>query len=353
MAKLNRETHKQFGSVGTSDNFAQYGSTVGPGVTYTKDIAAIQAPSAWTNGWQSAVYPTNSAPFMEEMNAWCYEHSYQVAYMLQEGIPEWNSGTSYFIGSIVKKAGTFELYGSLINDNLGNALPSQVSNANWEYLNPSIKNPPGTVIESMAINPPAGTLRANGQAVSRVTYVGLFTASTIQTTGNTNLNNPIVTNIPDTSLMAAGMPICGPAIPSGTTIFSVDTGNQITLSQGASATQVGSYLNVCPFGVGDGSTTFNVVNKSGVTGIGTGTGAGLTLRTLGKIVGEETHLLTIPEIPSHTHTYIAATGGYYQGATPPSTLTQATPGTASGATGGGGSHNNMQPSIGMNYYVYF
>ena len=353
MAKLLRETHKQFGSAGTSDNFAQYGSIVGPGVAYTKDIDTIQALSAWTAGWQSAVYPSNSAPFLEEMNAWCYEHSYQMSYVLQEGIPEWDDATTYFIGSIVKKAGTFELYGSLINTNLGNALPSQVSNANWEYLNPSLKNPPGTVIESMAITPPAGTLRANGQAVSRVTYSSLFNASTIQTIGNTTISNPIVTNIPDTTGMVAGMPISGAAIAGGTTILSVDGLTQITLSANATSTQTGLAIVVAPFGVGDGSTTFNVVDRSGRVGIGTGTGSGLTLRTIGKTVGAETHALSTAELASHVHGGVPGNdpSAFAGGGNGSARYEVGTVNTAS--AGSGTTHNNMQPSIGMNYYVYF
>jgi microcystin-dependent protein len=38
--------------------------------------------------------------------------------------------------------------------------------------------------------------------------------------------------------------------------------------------------------------------------LASGAGAGLTARTLGQKAGEETHLLTIPEMPAHTHDWI-------------------------------------------------
>jgi microcystin-dependent protein len=119
------------------------------------------------------------------------------------------------------------------------------------------------------------------------------------------------------------------------------------------------------FGVGDGSTTFNIPDTRGRTSIGSGTGTGLTARTLGQLVGEETHILTVPEMPSHTHLQnphlhntqyrdiTAAAGGFrvtdITGAlNGPQTLNA----TATNQnTGGGGAHNNMQPSIVFNKII--
>jgi len=55
------------------------------------------------------------------------------------------------------------------------------------------------------------------------------------------------------------------------------------------------------FGTGDGSTTFNVPDFRGRASIGSGQGSGLTLRVIGAKGGEEVHVLTVSEIPSHTH----------------------------------------------------
>lgn len=55
------------------------------------------------------------------------------------------------------------------------------------------------------------------------------------------------------------------------------------------------------WGVGDGSTTFNIPNGAGRTFIGAGTGSGLTPRTLGASGGAEAHALTSAENGTHSH----------------------------------------------------
>jgi microcystin-dependent protein len=69
------------------------------------------------------------------------------------------------------------------------------------------------------------------------------------------------------------------------------------------------------YGTGDGSTTFNLPDLRGRVALGAGTGAGggasgsgkpaggsaLTARTVGDWAGEEKHLLSVAEMPSHAH----------------------------------------------------
>lgn len=84
-----------------------------------------------------------------------------------------------------------------------------------------------------------------------------------------------------------------------------------------------------------------------------GAGSGLTARSLGQYLGEETHILTIPEMPSHTHTVgpietsttpHAANGVDHTTPDGATTLT-------SSSTGGDGAHNNMQPSAFWNVRI--
>lgn len=57
------------------------------------------------------------------------------------------------------------------------------------------------------------------------------------------------------------------------------------------------------YGIGDGTTTFNVPDARGRSPLGAGTGSGLTVRTLGDKAGTETHTLTGPQsgIAAHAH----------------------------------------------------
>ena len=122
------------------------------------------------------------------------------------------------------------------------------------------------------------------------------------------------------------------------------------------------------WGAGNGSTTFNLPNLAGLTPVHRGGWINFAQR-----VGEVTHTLTVAEMPQHTHggytewagdhshTYQGpATGGVSGGFTNvpfPATETQTS--TAGqhyhalqdGPAGGGGSHNNIQPSVGLNVVI--
>lgn len=57
------------------------------------------------------------------------------------------------------------------------------------------------------------------------------------------------------------------------------------------------------WGVGNGTTTFNVPDFRGRTPVGAGTGTGLTARAVAASGGAETVQLTSTTMPSHTHTF--------------------------------------------------
>jgi microcystin-dependent protein len=133
-------------------------------------------------------------------------------------------------------------------------------------------------------------------------------------------------------------------------------------------------------GAGDGSTTFNVPDLRGRIAAGKddmgGADAGrlvggVTNRTtLGGGGGAATHTLATSEMPAHSHG-ISDPGHSHQflhGGTTPATFTsragdgdgsnqyfQATTGSATGISvqnaGGGGAHNNTQPTLILNYVI--
>ena len=63
------------------------------------------------------------------------------------------------------------------------------------------------------------------------------------------------------------------------------------------------------YGSGDGSTTFNLPDLRGRTAIGVGRSTGLADRAIGQAIGEESHTLSVDEMPSHNHTGGTANAG--------------------------------------------
>jgi microcystin-dependent protein len=61
-------------------------------------------------------------------------------------------------------------------------------------------------------------------------------------------------------------------------------------------------------GAGDGSTTFNLPDARGRAPMGAGAGPGLTARALGAKLGEESHVLSVGELPAHDHGGATAAG---------------------------------------------
>jgi len=100
------------------------------------------------------------------------------------------------------------------------------------------------------------------------------------------------------------------------------------------------------FGGSGGS--FNVPDLRGLVPLGVGSGF-----AMGDVGGEQDHTLGTSEIPSHSHTIpltattLAVEPGEVTVLTPVPILTSNT-----GDTGGGSSHNNMQPYIALNYVIY-
>lgn len=173
MPKLTRVTQKQFGDLGPTGDFGQFGSLKAGAPLFTKDPSIIQALSNFLNGWGDATVG-NYDPPLEDMNSLFYLLFRQLIYIFQEGVAEWDTNQTYYIGGLVKVNGV--LYRSLVDANIGNN--PATSTANWEKglggLNGGV--PVGAILPwgGDVTNIPTGYLYGDGSAINRITYASLF-----------------------------------------------------------------------------------------------------------------------------------------------------------------------------------
>jgi microcystin-dependent protein len=153
---------------------------------------------------------------------------------------------------------------------------------------------PGKIEWFASMSPPATHLAANGTAVSRTTYAALFATIAASVAGTVTSGSNSITGVASPSSMWVGMPISGPGIPAATTVTAVG-GSTITLSANATATST-TTVTICPFGVGDGSTTFNLPDCRGVDFRGWDSTRGLDpSRVFGSYQADQ--------MPAHGHPY--------------------------------------------------
>lgn len=223
--------------------------------------------------------------------------------------------------------------------------------ASWRIISGDSDGVPvGAYIDYAGVTAPNGFLPCDGSAVSRTTYVDLLTATTIAMTGNTTNLSTSVTGLSSTDNMRVGMAVEGTGIQAGTTVTVINSSTAITLSLAANASGSPT-LSFYLYGNGNGSTTFNVPGFNRRTAVGSaasGAASATLNNTVGSIGGAETVTLTSAQIPAHTHPLSGLAG---QADDAPGSPGSTNVGTAIGGantlanTGGGGSHNNMQPSL--------
>lgn len=128
MARLTRKNQKVFaGDLAADGNISAIGSTSSGSTVYSLDPDVLQT-TAYLNGWKEAAYI--GSPTVQDMNAANYLVSRALSYDFQEGIPEWEAGTTYYIGSLVND-GVGGIYRSKTDDNLNNVVTTA---SNWTVV---------------------------------------------------------------------------------------------------------------------------------------------------------------------------------------------------------------------------
>lgn len=227
-----------------------------------------------------------------------------------------------------------------------------------------------------------GYVKGNGSTVAGVTTIPIADGGTGQTTVNAALNALLPTQAGNSGKTlttdgtnaswgaTAGIPT-GVVMPWTGTAAMVPAGWLLCDGSAVSRTTYAALwthaqaVDALPFGDGNGTTTFNVPDFRGRVIVGLDNMGGTSANritaswadTLGDFGGAQNHTLTTTEMPSHTHDIQVNTG--LAGTAFP--LAQAgvaglanntqTPQGRAIAAGGGGSHNNIQPSIALNYVI--
>ena len=97
---------------------------------------------AWSNGFIGAVTPTMQYPPLPEMTGALKVLSHQENYILQQGVPEWDSATDYYTNGFCSYDGA--IYRSLEDNNTNNQ--PDISPTKWEeygtgdYANQDLSN---------------------------------------------------------------------------------------------------------------------------------------------------------------------------------------------------------------------
>ena len=189
-----------------------------------------------------------------------------------------------------------------------------------------------------------GALQNSGVTISDTNVVGGLGAPSASSDAATK--GYVDDRLPTGSVTA----FAGPSAPSGWLLCYGQAVSRTTYA--ALFTAIGT-----AYGTGDGSTTFNLPDLRGRTVAGLDNMGGSDAarldwaNTLGTAGGAHAHQLTTSEMPSHTHTVSGSNtmadftaGGAYK--TIPNIATQTT-----SAAGGGAAHNNMQPTILLNWII--
>ena len=210
---LSRQTQKVFAGNANADMLAVFGSMKTGTPQYSTSLSTLQS-TEYTEGWSEAIL-NDKAPYLEEMNAVQYGLSYQIAYLLQQGIPEWDANTTYKTNSLVQVVENDELVikRSKVDNNLGNLTSNTTYWANYysasvlgNYANIALTNTAPTIAFATKLNN-AGIRTvvetwSNGANWYRVwsdnwceqgghatvSKQGLTTISLLKTLANTNYN---------------------------------------------------------------------------------------------------------------------------------------------------------------------
>lgn len=200
----------------------------------------------------------------------------------------------------------------LVGTGVGTASLQQISS-----LLPTSAWSPGDLKASTSTVVPSGWAIADGSALSRAGFATLFANTTYSMTVTFVNGNATISGIPAgiAQFLQSPMPVEGPGFLQAGTLISGVGSTSIQVSPAPTSGGSGT-LTIFPYGNGDGSTTFNIIDARGraIFGInnpGSG-GSSNSQPSFGAQSrgGEQLHQLTPQEGSPHTHVVDVSDGGH-------------------------------------------
>jgi len=338
------------------------------------DLTAIPSPPAidgsvsYTDGWTPPYeldLNTNPAALpipRGQMNQLFFDITNNIQQYQQYGVPNWitaldNGGVSFPYPIYARVYYLSQVYENQVAGNT--ATPG--TDSTWLQISDNAQgNPPGTVIDFAGAVPPAGYLPCDGSmpTVLRATYPLLFSAITFIQTGTLTNTSVSVTGLSSTADMYVGMAVEGTNISAGTTIASIVDSTSITLSIAASGSGA-TPITFFSWGNGNGTTTFTLPALARRNTIGKGsTGSAVIGNQVGQIGGVENFVMSISQMPAHTHPGSTVVAGVGNGTTGFGEALAATPTPAThpvtvATQGNGAAISLMAPGAVMNRCIKF
>jgi len=209
----------------------------------------------------------------------------------------------------------------------------------------------GEVIAFTGLSAPSGFLDCDGVPVSRTTYNFLRTVLGGQILGTRTNGSATVTGLATTAGIRVGCPVEASGFPAGTVVMGILSSTSVSLSNVASGSGA-TLFTFWPWGNGDGSTTMNLpdLRRKAIMGA-YGSQVGSIATGIGDTGGTEQVTLATGEIPGHTHNFGSISGGTAAVPVTGGPFTAAGSTYTTTSTGGGGAHENFQPSTVVRWLI--
>lgn len=158
-----------------------------------------------------------------------------------------------------------------------------------------------------------GWLECDGSDINITTYSALYSAMTIQMNGTRTSGNATITSLSSTSNMRVGYYVFGVGISTGTTIISIDSGSQITLSTNATSSGIANVV-VSPWLLNNGIIRLPDLSSAGRfrRSRSSSTSVGQLQDTTNLSHTHSIDANTNSQSVNHTHTFAGNTGGISQ-----------------------------------------